>query len=145
MVYPSKNRPETIGPYYLLIHKWIFVSSEVLEWNKFWLKIIIIVSTAQLWILLGQANLNWIDTNSKLIFWALEDIQLRGSIGRSSDFKTDCCNLGCPVLCTVLPNSKINVSHNKFQGYLPKKSLKKIFKNFEWFLALPLSRLSFTT
>ena len=38
-----------------------------------------------------------------------------------------------------LPNSKINVSHNKFQGYLPKKSLKKIFKIFEWCLGVPFS------
>ena len=29
-----------------------------------------------------------------------------------------------------LPDSKINVTNNKFKGYLPKKSLKFFFQNF---------------
>ena len=39
--------------------------------------------------------------------------------------------LGRPKYVTVLSDSKFEVSHSEFQIYLPKKSLKKIFKNFE--------------
>ena len=52
-------------------------------------------------------------------------------------------NLGCPKNVTVLPNSKFDISHNKFQGYLPKKSLEKNFKIFYAHLALPLGARSF--
>ena len=47
--------------------------------------------------------------------------------------------LGRPKYVTVLPDSKFEVSRNEFQIYLPKKSLKKIFKKKFWFLTLPLS------
>ena len=37
-------------------------------------------------------------------------------------------SIGRPKYVTVLPDSKFEVSHSEFQIYLPKKSLKKIFK-----------------
>ena len=59
-------------------------------------------------------------------------------------------NAGCNYLyhrvsqnCTFLSNSIFDISHNKFQGYLPKKSLEKNFKNFYAHLALPLGAQSF--
>ena len=52
-------------------------------------------------------------------------------------------SLGRSKNVTVLPNSIFYISHNKFQGYIPKKSLGKDFKIFYANLALPLGAWSF--